>query len=117
MAFRTIDIPGGSTSYEDAPSVRVIAAPDEDVSLVLAYRASSEAEGSLFGEITFSSVLEYRWRSAENLYEEHSEHANDIAFGLIEVLDSRYIETMASHGKLNGVFDVIALGVSVRSDA
>jgi hypothetical protein len=62
MAHRIIDIPGGSTNYEDCPKIKVIGGGNEPITLVIQYVASEKIEGQPFtlGEITFTDVLEYR---------------------------------------------------------
>lgn len=142
MAYKVIEIPGGGTRLEDAPSVRILGASGEPVTLIIQYHARETVEGQppLFGEITFFDVLEYRWIADFVDYEDYPEHEKDFEFGLVEIIDSKYIENMASKGPWRdfpgqrfgpgikessvrhfrivfdeyGKFDIIAFEVSVR---
>jgi hypothetical protein len=141
MAHRVIDIPGGGTRFDAAPSVRVEGAEDEPVSLSVKYhsRATTGGRAPVFGVITFTDVLEYRWVADFADYEDYAAHKDDSQFGLIEIIASAYVENMASKGMWSsykgqrfgevikesevrhfrlafdeyGKFDVIALGVTV----
>ncbi|MET0645673.1 MAG: hypothetical protein ABW208_03570 [Pyrinomonadaceae bacterium] len=141
MAHRVIGIPGGSTKFDSAPSVRVEGAEDEPVKLVVKYHSRETTGGAapMYGLITFTDVLEYRFVASFFEYEDYAGHERDFRFGLIEILDSEYVENMAARGARRehagqrfgevikesevkhyrlafddyGQFDVIALGVSV----
>ncbi|HWS90119.1 MAG TPA: hypothetical protein VN282_24330 [Pyrinomonadaceae bacterium] len=145
MAHQVIDIPGGSTMFDAAPSVRVEGAEDEPVTLVVKYRSKwiVPGEAPAFGLITFTDVIEYRFVATFFGYEDHAGHESDFRFGLIEIVNSAYVENMASKGARRkhagqrfgevikesevkhyrlafdeyGKFDVIALGVSVSEVA
>ncbi len=141
MAHDDIPIPGDRTSYEDNPEVQIVHLSDHPLSMVIRYhsRATRQDEKPVFGEITFSDVLEYRWVDAENEYFLFPDE-DDYKHGLIEILNSKYVENMAAKGSQRdrpgkrfgplveessvhhfrlafphyGCFDVIARGVSVR---
>lgn len=142
MAHVRIDIPGNTTSYEDAPEVLVKVLPNEPVSLVLTYHSEPIRDGiASFGVVTFQNVFEYRWMSDSIEYEEFDEHINDYDFGLMEIVNSQYVERIASKGPWreyhhkrfgdviseedvkhyriafdeHGHFDVIALSVVITS--
>lgn len=121
--------------------MQVPGASNSDVTLSVKYNASETTGGRppTFGQIVFSSVLEYRWQASEVEYEDFVEHEDDFEFGLIEIRNSSYVENMAAKGvraqfgehrfgeAINdsevkhyrlafddyGHFDVIALNVSV----
>ena len=100
MAYKIIEIPGGTTTLDDAPQVQIIGSSGTGVTVVIKYNSSYIEEGkpSRFGEITFSGIFEYRWVKSDFEYEAHPEHEGDYEFGLIEIMDSAYIEDMASKG-------------------
>ena len=66
------------------------------MSIVVTYHcAEISPDGTApLGRIEFSGVQEFRWIESDVLYEEHDRHQDDYEFGLIEVVDSKYIETM-----------------------
>lgn len=143
MAFTKIDIPGGKTNWYAFPTVQVIGTTDESVTLVIRYHATErrEHQPSLTAEVTFVDVFEYRWQAEFIEYEDLPCHRGDFTFGLIEILESQYVENMASKGSLRkypgkrfgsgiaesdvrhfriafddyGRFDVIAMGVKVEA--
>lgn len=141
MSLHVIDIPGESTKFDASPHVEVVSCDGGVRQLTIRYNAR-EATGGLepiYGEVTFVSVLEYRWVSQEFYYEDFPEHEADVTFGLVEMLNSKYVDNMARKGVFRnhpdmrlgpgadektvrhfrmafddyGRFDVIALGVSV----
>ncbi|PYP84748.1 MAG: hypothetical protein DMF61_19200 [Blastocatellia bacterium AA13] len=140
MAHRIIEIPGGRTTNDDAPEVKIVAPSDHPVTLIIMYYAGGTAENRVFGELSFEHVLEYRWKADFVCYEDHPEHEEDAKLGLIEIIDSRYVADMATKGQLrdypgkrfglglnetqvrhfrisfddHGRYDIIALEVSVR---
>jgi hypothetical protein len=141
MTHKDIPIPGGTTNSEDSPEVRIIHISEHPLALIIKYISQSTKKGEprIFGEITFSNVLEYRWIESEYIYFPFPEE-NDYERGLIEILNSKHIENMASKGyqkKLSGkpfgpfvkesdvhhyrlafpeygYFDIIALGISMK---
>jgi hypothetical protein len=141
MTYKIIEIPGGSTTLDDGPNIKIVGASNEPVSVIVTYIAGGSVEGRVFGEITFDNVLEYRWIAGFVDYDDYPQHKQDYELGLIEVLNSAYVENMASKGPLRelsnqrfgaatkekdvrhfrlgfddyGCFDVIALAVSVRT--
>lgn len=52
--------------------------------------------------VVFPDVLELRWIEHDAAYEEHPQHEEDFEFGLIEILDSAYVEVMAGHSPTAG---------------
>ena len=141
MVCITIPIPGGSTRFEDAPVVRIAGGGDEPMTVTITYNAAEITGGRppLLAEITFISVLEYRWVAQFVDYYPDDDEEN-FEFGLIQITDSKHIEDMAAKGPWRnypgqrfgdviaesnvkhfriafdnyGLFDVIALGVVVR---
>ncbi len=141
MAFKIIPIPGGSTNFEDSPDVQIVCPSDYPLTLIIKYHSHWIVDGETphFGEITFSDVLEYRWVEEAYEYFQFPEE-RDHGYGLIEILNSKHKENMASKGPWKdtpgkrfgpaveessvhhfrlafphyGCFDIIALGVSVR---
>jgi len=99
MTHRVLEIPGGSTRFTDCPEVRFVGGGNTSVSITLTYNATEEAEEtpSRCGQIAFSDVLEFRWVEHEAAYEVYTQHEDDFEFGLIEILDSAYVEAMAAH--------------------
>ncbi|MFL5801987.1 MAG: hypothetical protein ACJ8CR_09635 [Roseiflexaceae bacterium] len=140
MSYKTIDIPGGSTRFEDSPVVQIRGIKDGPVEVIIKYHARETTGGRppLFGVITFTNVLEYRWTSDVIEYYPYNDSEN-IAFGLIQILDSKHIKDIVTKGPWHslpnkrfgpnieesevkhfrlifdeyGQFDVIALGISV----
>lgn len=100
MAHKILPIPGQTTRYEGCPRLVVAGGGNTSLSVTVAYHASeiTADQTILLGEITFSDVLEFRWIEHDAAYEEHPQHEDDYDFGLIEIQDSAYIETMASRG-------------------
>lgn len=100
MAYKIIGIPGDTTQFEDCPKISITGGGNTSLSVTVTYNAALEAPGTrpTLGEVVFSDVLEIRWIESDALYEEYPQHEGDYEFGLIEVLDSAYIETMASRG-------------------
>ncbi len=144
MAYLKIDIPGGRTIYEDAPSVQIVCTASSWASLIIKYAAAEYVEGQpqLYGEITFKNVMEYRWVVFGYDYSPYSDDEYEgEGFELIQITDSKQVEDMASkspfryypgkrfgpvidesrvkHFRISfddyGSFDVIAFDVSVRS--
>lgn len=141
MNFKIIDIPGGSTNREDSPEVQIVCPSEFPLTLIIKYHSHWIVSGEppRFGEITFSNVLEFRWVEEEYEYFQFPEE-RDHGYGLIEILDSKHKENMASkmqwkdnpgkrfgpaveesdvhHFRLAfpkyGYFDIIALEVSIR---
>jgi len=139
MTYRVIEIPGGSTKYDDAPSIHIAAGSGSFATVVIRYISGMSRGGQSppLAEIIFSRVIEYRWIHEDYYYVSGGEAAG---FRLIEIIDSKYVEEMAAnspwrrypgkrfgpfipesdvrHFRLPfddyGVFDIIALGVSVR---
>jgi hypothetical protein len=101
MTHRVIPIPGDSTRCEDAPKLRISGGGNDAATVTVEYRASYIVPGEpqLKGQITFRDVLELRWIEDFAAYEEHPQHEHDYDCGLIEVLDSAYVEMMASKGR------------------
>jgi hypothetical protein len=98
MSYTALSIPGCTTSYEGDPVVRISAVPDGPVSLIVDYCASYIEDGPLYGEITFSQILEYKFQVSFVDYEDFPEHSSDYEIGPIEIHQSAYIENMASRG-------------------
>jgi hypothetical protein len=100
MTHRVLEIPGGSTRFENCPEVSFTGGGNTSVSVTVTYRATerTDASGPRRGQLVFSDVLEFRWVEANVGYEAYPQHEEDFAFGLIEILDSAYVETMAAHG-------------------
>jgi len=100
MPYNILSIPGGTTRYDDCPRISVTGGGNTSVSVTVTYHAALVPPGTraTLGEVVFSDVLEIRWIDCDVSYEEYSQHEDDYEFGLIEVLDSAYIETMASRG-------------------
>ena len=98
MAHRVLECPGQTTRYEDCPQLAMTGGGNTSLGLTLRYCASAIADDGtiLAGEIVFSDVLEFRWIEHDAAYEEHPEHDDDFRFGLIEIENSAYVETMAS---------------------
>lgn len=101
MAYQVLQFPGQTTRYEDCPQLAVAGGGNASLSVTITYHASAIAADQtiLLGEITFSDVLEFRWIEYDAAYEEHPQHEGDFEFGLIELQNSAYIETMASRGR------------------
>jgi hypothetical protein len=100
MTYRVLPIPGQTTQFEGCPQVTFVGGGHTSVSIMITYHASeiSPDLGVQIGEVTFSDVLEFRWIENDVGYEEHPQHEDDYDLGLIEILDSAYIETMAARG-------------------
>jgi hypothetical protein len=100
MTHRVIQIPGGTTRFENRPQVTFAGGGNTSVSVTVIYRATERTQDvpPTLGEIVFADVLEFRWIEHDVSYEQYTEHEEDYAFGLIEILDSVYIETMAARG-------------------
>lgn len=100
MAHKVLEIPGQTTQLDGGPQVTVAGGGNTSMSITVSYHASEISPDLTvqIGEITFSDVLEFRWIDSDAAYEEHSKHEDDYEFGLIEILNSAYIEMMASHG-------------------
>ena len=141
MNFKLIDIPGGSTMTDDSPDVKIVCPSDSPLTLIIKYHSNwiGRGEPPRLGEITFSSVLEFRWIDEACEYFQFPEE-RDHGYGLIEILNSKHKENMASkmqwkdrsgkrfgptveesdvhHFRLAfpyyGCFDIIALEVSIR---
>ena len=141
MAHTAIEIPGDPGAAE-VERVQIVGGTDESPTVIVTYGAAGRHADSpmVRAEISFSDVLEYRWKAFDLTYEDFPEHEEDYAFGLIEVTDSRYIENMAAKGPLRaqpgqrfgpflkeadvrhfrlafddwGELNVVALGVSVK---
>ena len=143
MAHKTIEIPGGTTSDDEGLAVLVTTCHDQPTTLSFRYLSGGTEEHPIFGEIIFTNVFEYRWKADFAIYEDYAEHDGDGTLGLIEIISSRYIEAMASKGRLrnhpgirlglgvdesqvrhfrigvddHGRYDIIALNVSIREIA
>ncbi|HTP09105.1 MAG TPA: hypothetical protein VMP08_12695 [Anaerolineae bacterium] len=141
MNFKLIDIPGGSTMSDDSPDVRIMCPSEQPLTLSIKYQTHMIVSGQTprYAEVTFSSVLEFRWVEEEFEYFQFPEQ-RDHGYGLMEILDSMHKENMASrmqwkdrpgkrfgpalaesdvhHFRLAfpkyGCFDVIAVEVSIR---
>ncbi len=95
MAHRVIDIPGGGTRFEDKPSIAFTGGGNEPVTVRVTYRAGYSQDKPLrIGELTFTSVLEFRFIEHMAEYEQYENHEGDGVLGLVEVLDSEYVKTM-----------------------
>lgn len=141
IPHKIIPNPGGSTRFEDGPTLQVSGDANSPISLSIKYHAAEIAANhpAMYGLIVFSSVLEYRWQEGYLEYEDFAAHKDDYAFGLIEITNSEYIKNMVARGVRTdfpehrfgegindadvkhyriafdeyGRFDVIALSVSV----
>jgi hypothetical protein len=100
MTHRVLEIPGGSTRFENCPEVSFTGGGNTSVRITVTYRATEWTEDAAprRGQLVFSDVLEFRWIEHDVGYEPYEQHRNDGNFGLIEILDSAYVETMAVHG-------------------
>src|SRR5436853_7118640 len=87
MAYRNLIIPGHTTALDDHPEFQVIALSNQPLTVMIKYLAEKTPERTVFGEITFISVLEYCWTAYFVEYEDIREHESDYEFGLIEILD------------------------------
>lgn len=98
MAHSVLAIPGQSTQYEDCPEITMVGGGPSSLRITVRYAASEvSADGVVaVGEVAFDDVLELRWIDHEAAYEEYPQHEDDYARGLIELVDSAYIATMAS---------------------
>lgn len=135
-------MPGDTTQYDDSPEVRILNASGGSTQLSITYYAGliTPSGTAPKAQILFHDVLEYRWVIDSFEYEDFDEHQDDFSLGLIEIVNSRYIDRMASRGPWRdhpqmrfgdvineadvkhyrivfdeyGHFDVIALGVSIE---
>lgn len=100
MAHSELRIPGETTRYDDCPKVVMTGGGNTSVTVTVTYHAALAPPGTraTLGEVAFLNVLEIRWIDCDASYEEYPQHEDDYEFGLIEILDSAYIETMASRG-------------------
>jgi hypothetical protein len=101
MTHRIISIPGESTRYENCPRIAITGGGNTSLSVSVTYSAAPRPHADAprtLGEVVFSGVLEFRWIDADASYEEYPQHEDAFEFGLIEILDSAYIETMVSRG-------------------
>jgi hypothetical protein len=99
VAHKVVAIPGGSTSNDDDPQVTIVGPIDHPLTFIFKYHAYFEDENEncpVYGELTFTNVLAYRWITEFLEYEEFPEHREDGSLGVVEVLDSRYIEEMST---------------------
>jgi len=71
------------------------------MSATVTFRGSQRYEDreQIIAEVIFDDVLEFRWIEFDAGYEQYPEHDEDLAFGLIEIIDSAYVETMASYSR------------------
>jgi hypothetical protein len=139
MSYREIDIPGGSTKFDDSPQVHIAAKSGEFATLTLTYISGVSRDGQPppLANITFTGVIEYRWMH----YMYHYLNGDGIGrFRLMEIINSEYVEEIAAnspwrrysgrrfgpsvresevkHFRLAfddyGIFDIIASDVSIR---
>ena len=99
MSYIKVEIPGGGTGYENSPSVQIIGGGNSDKTIILKYASDliKENEMRAFGEITFTGVLEYRWVTFEYEYYPYDEELEESeGFELIQIIDSKWVENMAS---------------------
>ena len=109
MAYRVIELPGvrrdpGRTSWAKTSfdSIRILGRRDEPVCVTVVicnYSPSHDDAVHRYFHLQFSGVLEYRYIDEIVSYEDQEAHRHDFEFGLIEILDSAYIENMASKGR------------------
>jgi hypothetical protein len=116
MAHSVLDIPGGSTRFENCPEVTFTGGGNTSVSITVTYRATERTEDAppRRGQLMFSDVLEFRWVEDDVDYEPYPQHANDFEFGLIEILDSAYVEAMAAN---SGWPDHVGLRIRLRPES
>lgn len=98
MGHRLVEGEGLRTSYDESPTVRVLAVRDGPVSLEIRFHAApaSAGESAEFTRLTFESVFEYRWIASDQQY--FPFHPDDYAFALIEIVHSEWIEAMLAEG-------------------
>jgi len=70
MAYRNLIIPGHTTALDDHPEFQVIALSNQPLTVMIKYLAERTPERTVFGEITFISVLEYCWTAYFVEYED-----------------------------------------------
>lgn len=98
MAYKIIPIAGESTTREVAPRFEVVNTDGCPI-VIIRYHCRYIEEGPpLYGQLTFSDVLEYRWIDDMIEYDDFPEHKDDYENGLIEILNSSYIENLKSKG-------------------
>lgn len=100
MAHKVLDIPGGSTRFENRPEVTFSGGGTTSVSITVTYRATERTDEAppRRGQLIFSDVLEVRWIEHDVDYDEYPQHEEDHNFGLIEIVDSAYVQAMAANG-------------------
>ena len=81
-------------------SIQVRGRRDEPISLTITVRNFNTTTDRVprYFALQFGSVLEYRFIDEIVCYEDIETHSGDYAFGLIEILNSAYVENMASKG-------------------
>ena len=70
MAYRNLIIPHHTTALDDHPEFQVIALSNQPLTVMIKYLAERTPERTVFGEITFISVLEYCWTAYFVEYED-----------------------------------------------
>jgi hypothetical protein len=95
MAYKEIEIPGGGTSFSERPSIEISGGGNENVVVRVTYNAGYVEDAPRHrGELTFRTVLEFRFIDEMASYEEHDRHLDDGTLGLVEIVDSEYVRTM-----------------------
>lgn len=112
MRYKTLEIPGGTTTYEDNPEVTVVrnelSRPDLRIKYAAALlKRTPSHEIYTYGVLTFFSLLEYRWVASEYAYP-HFESAEGDWWGdspLIEIEDSGWIAAMKANSSILQVIE------------
>jgi|SRR5215203_1206043 len=107
MEYRVLAIPGETTIHEDNPDVAIVNHELSRPDLVVRYAAApiehvSRRATISYGVLTFHQLKEYRWVDSELSYahfDDDLEDADSVVFGLIEVIDSRWVEKMRSESR------------------
>ena len=91
MAYQVINGQYLYTGLDDAPRVQIVTRPGGNpTDMIIEY--TSSPNGSAKTAITFPSVFEYRWVDGD--WDRIWPHSEDYEFGLIEIINSEYIERM-----------------------
>jgi hypothetical protein len=109
MAYKIIELPGvhyeaKRKGWEKAyfESLEIRGRRDEPISLTIIvgnYNTMKNGGQPKYFRLRFDGVLEYRFIDEIVSYEDIETHKGDYEFGLIEILDSAYVENMASKGR------------------